>query len=145
MKLLRLIALLGMLTLLAACSSSARSSQGGQINPVLRLRALPAADSQKFLSVRNMRDWKNPYLIVRVDGIGLLDMVNNEQRILKPDEVVDVLAQLPSSAWPYGRVVAVAEDAASSDDERARVRKNRALLAGTLENLQVLIDWVPAS
>ena len=93
-----------------------------------------------------MRSWQNPYLIVRTDGIGVLDAANHEQRVIKPDELPQVLAQLPASSWPYGRVVAVAEvGVAGSEDERVLLRKNRALVAGTLQSMQVLINWVPSS
>jgi hypothetical protein len=97
--------------------------------------------------VRDMKNWKNPYLIVRVDGVGLLDPANNEQRILTPDQLLAALGELPSSAWPYGRVVAVAESApaGSSEADKAQLRRNRALVAGTLENLHVVINWVPAA
>jgi hypothetical protein len=72
----------------------------------------------------------------------LLNAAANEQRLIDPDHLTDELDQLPATAWPYGRVVAVAESAASSDDDKARLRKNRAVVAGTLESLQVQIDWV---
>lgn len=92
-----------------------------------------------------MKAWRNPYLIVRVDGVGLLDVGNNEQQIVNPDKLSEALAKLPVSAWPYGRVVAIQEiNAASSDDDKIKLRKNRALAAGTLESMQVLINWVPA-
>jgi len=92
-----------------------------------------------------MKSWRNPYLIVRVDGVGLLDVSNNEQQIVNPDKLSEALAKLPVSAWPYGRVVAIQEiNAASSDDDKIKLRKNRALVAGTLESMQVLINWVPA-
>ncbi len=93
-----------------------------------------------------MKAWRNPYLIVRVDGVGLLDVSNNEQQIVDPDKLSAALARLPVSAWPYGRVVAIQEiAAASSDEDKARLRKNRALVAGTLESMQVLINWVPST
>lgn len=92
-----------------------------------------------------MKAWRNPYLIVRVDGVGLLDVSNNEQQIVDPDKLPAALAKLPGSAWPYGRVVAVQEiSAAASEDDKAKLRKNRALVAGTLEGMQVLINWVPS-
>lgn len=92
-----------------------------------------------------MKAWRNPYLIVKVDGVGLLDVSNNEQQIVDPDKLSEALAKLPSSAWPYGRVVAIQEiGAASSDEDKARLRKNRALVAGALESMQVLINWVPS-
>jgi hypothetical protein len=109
---------------------------------LMRIETLPPADPQKFQNVRNMKDWKNPYLIIRTDGVALLNAAANEQRLIDPDHLTDELGQLPATAWPYGRVVAVAESAASSDDDKARLRKNRAVVAGTLESLQVQIDWV---
>ena len=93
-----------------------------------------------------MKTWRNPYLIVRVDGVGLLDVSNNEQQILDPDKLAEALAKLPMSAWPYGRVVAIQEiSAASSEEDKAKLRKNRALAAGALESMKVLINWVPSA
>jgi hypothetical protein len=146
MKYRPLMLLVISLAVLAACSSSRSSSGvGSSVNPLLRIEALPPADADKFGAVRDMKNWKNPYLIVRVDGVGLLDAADNEQKILTPDQLLAALADLPSSAWPYGRVVAVAESAAAaSEAEKAQLRRNRALVAGTLESLQVVINWVPS-
>jgi len=148
MKYCFLILLAMGLAALAACSGS-KSADGAisQVNPLLRIEALPPADAQKVSGVRDMKNWKNPYLIVRVDGVGLLDPANNEQKILTPDQLLAGLGELPSSAWPYGRVVAVAESApaGSSEADKAQLRRNRALVAGTLENLHVVINWVPSA
>lgn len=95
--------------------------------------------------MRDMRAWRNPYLIVRKDGIGMLDVGNNEQRLLKPEELLPALAQLPSSAWPYGRVVAVTENGVGAPGDDVQIRRNRALVAGTLESMHVLINWVPSA
>jgi hypothetical protein len=96
--------------------------------------------------MRDMKSWRNPYLIVRADGVGLLDVGNNEQQRIDPDKLSDALARLPVSAWPYGRVVAIQEiSAAGSDEDKAKLRKNRALVAGALESMQVLINWVPSA
>ncbi len=126
---------------------SLRAAWRLQVNPLLRIEALPPADAQTISAVRDMKNWKNPYLIVRVDGVGLLDAANNEQKILTPDQLLAALGDLPSSAWPYGRVVAVAESvpASSSEADKAQLRRNRALVAGTLENLHVVINWVPSA
>jgi hypothetical protein len=93
-----------------------------------------------------MKAWRNPYLIVRVDGIGLLDVGDNLQQIIDPNKLPDALASLPPSAWPYGRVVAIQEPSApTSADEKARFLRNRALVAGALESMQVVITWVPST
>ena len=93
-----------------------------------------------------MKAWRNPYLIVRIDGVGILDVSNNEQQIIDPDKLSEALARLPTSAWPYGRVVAIQEiGTTGSDDDKAKLRKNRALVAGALEGMKVAINWVPSS
>jgi len=142
-----LIPLAVLLAWLAACSDTNSSSSAPSVNPLLRIAGLPPANAQQVTSVRDMKDWRNPYLIVRVDGVGLLDSANNEQKLLTPDQLVAALADLPTSAWPYGRVVAVAESTAagSSAADKAQLRRNRALVAGTLESLHVVINWVPSA
>jgi hypothetical protein len=43
-------------------------------------------------------------------------------------------------------VVAIQEITASgSEDDQAKLRKNRALVAGSLEAMKVAIKWVPSS
>jgi hypothetical protein len=109
------------------------------------LQAIPAAVPEKYRKT-SPRDWKNPTLIVRDDGIGLLDLANNEIHILKPEEVPAALADLPVTSWPLGRVVVVQMKAVGSNDEaKARMRKNRALLIGTLDNVKVAIHEVPSA
>lgn len=95
--------------------------------------------------MRDMKGWRNPYLIIQPDGVGLLDPANNEQRLLKTDELVDTLAALPATAWPYGRVVVVTEASpAGSEDQKVAIRRIKGIVAGTLESLRIQIDWVPA-
>lgn len=92
-----------------------------------------------------MGEWKNPYFVVRDDGIGFVDLSNHEVHILTPEQIPAELVSLPSSAWPYGRVVLVTEAAPKipTDQAKAEVRKNRGLLAGTLKELDVRIQEAP--
>lgn len=108
-----------------------------------RILAIPPARPEKYRGMTDMKAWRNPYLIIRSDGVGLLDPDNHEEHILKPEELTQALGNLPASAWPYGRVIAVTEvGLRSSPDDDVKIRKNRAIVAGTLESLHVLIDWV---
>ena len=93
----------------------------------------------------DMKGWQNPYLIIKADGVALLDAGNHEERLLKPAEVTQALAKLPPSAWPYGRVVAVTEGGERAAGDDVPIRKNRAIVAGTLESLHVLINWIPSA
>ena len=78
--------------------------------------------------------------------MALLDPDDHLERILKPGELTQALGNLPPSAWPYGRVVAVTENSVrSSADDDVKIRTNRAIVAGTLESMHVLINWVPTA
>jgi hypothetical protein len=133
------------LAALGACSRAPDAVPASAAPKAISLESIPAPGSSKYPSSRDLRDWKNPYLIVREDGIGFVDLSNYEVHILKPDEIPAELASLPSSAWPYGRVVLIAEAAPRipTDQAKAEVRKNRALLVGTLKEFDVQIREAP--
>jgi len=134
---------------LAACSKPAQPSpaatQTVEAPPATGLESIPPPDPAKYPPFSNMTDWKNPYLVVREDGIGFVDLSNREIRILKPEEIPAELVSLSSSAWPYGRVVLVAQAAPKdpSEQTKADLRKNRALLLGTLKELDVQYREAP--
>jgi hypothetical protein len=112
-------------------------------DPAARLQAIPPADLATYMKVRDMRQWRNPFLILQKEGVALLDVANSEQRLLKPEELAGALAALPASAWPYGRVVAVQEGTPTgTEEEKADFRRNRAVIAGTLHEVHVVINWV---
>ena len=96
--------------------------------------------------MRDMKEWGNPYLIVRTDGIGLLDPSNHEEHRLKVEELPEALASLPASAWPYGRVIAVQDSGwRASAVDSSKIRDNRAQVAATLHRLQIVINYVPSA
>jgi len=140
----RTIVTLVLLLALVACSKPPETATTPTLQPT-GLESIPAPDPSKYPSFRDMSDWKNPYLVVREDGIGFVDLSNHEVHILKPEEIPAELVSLPSSAWPYGRVVLVAEAVPKipTDQAKAEVRKNRALLVGTLKELDVQIREAP--
>lgn len=126
--------------MLVACSR-----QTGPMKPAAQdiLQAIPAADPAKYDHIQNTKNWRNPYLIVRADGVALYDTADSAEIILKPEEVIGALAQLPRSNWPYGRVVAAAETAPTSDQTGVAIRRNKGLVGGLLEEAHVAIRWVP--
>jgi hypothetical protein len=127
-----------------ACSSRPNATPAP--DPVTSLQAIPPADPAKYAHLRDMKSWHNPYLVVRVDGIGLLQSADNTMIILKPAEVLSALAQLPASNWPYGRVVAVSENiAGSSEQDAIAIRRNKGIVGGILESAHVAIEWVSTS
>jgi hypothetical protein len=145
---LRRIAVMAVFASLAGCSASPRAPDPAQqqAGAAVKIAQIPPADPAKYDKPSEIKAWKNPYLMLRETGVGLVDRRNDEIRILKPDEIALALANLPNDAWPYGRVVAVQElPAASSDAEAVQHRANRGEVAGELERLHIAIKWIPAS
>lgn len=146
MKTAGLSILLTSLAAFLACSKPLQPplQASAGITSEARLQQIPPADAEKYGHLSSAKGWRNPYLLVKQDGLWLLDVSNNEERPLKPDQLLSTLAALPESAWPYGRVVAVQEiSAGKSETDRIALRRNRAILAGTLESAKVLINWAP--
>jgi hypothetical protein len=140
----RTITILILLGALVACSKPPQPEATVAPQPT-GLESIPAPDPSKYPPFSNMSGWQNPYLIVREDGIGFVDLSNREIHILKQEEIPAELVSLPSSAWPYGRVVLVAQALPkdASDRTKAELRKNRALLLGTLKELDVQFREAP--
>ena len=91
-----------------------------------------------------MKNWRNPYLIVRADGVALFDRADSAEIILKPAELLPALANLPASNWPYGRVVAATEAGVrASEQDGVAIRRNRGILGGMLEGAHIAVKWVP--
>jgi len=109
------------------------------------LQSVAAADPAKYPSLQETKHWSNPYLVIRPEAVGLLTSITaNEEQILKPEEVLNALARLPASAWPYGRAVAILVDEkpAASEADKIAIRRNRGIVAGDLEGAHVAIDWI---
>ena len=114
--------------------------------PETILQAIPAASSTQYDQVRDMKTWRNPYLIVRTDGVVLYDVADNAEIRLRPDELLPALAKLPASNWPYGRVVAATEtNSRNSDQDAVAIRRNKGIIGGMLQGAHIAVKWVPTT
>jgi hypothetical protein len=50
-----------------------------------------------------LRHWENPELLVTAKGV----LISGTKKWISYDDVLQALAELPSTAWPYGRVIAM--------------------------------------
>lgn len=114
------------------------------LDPQVVLQAIPAANSAQFERIHDMKTWRNPYLIIRRDGVALFDVSDSAEILLKPTEILQALAALPASNWPYGRVVAATENSTkASEQDGIAIRRNKGIVGGILANAHVAIKWVP--
>jgi len=140
---LRALCLVILAMMLTGCTKQAEQQTP---DPQAILQAIPAADSTKYDTVRDMKNWRNPYLIVRADGVALFDVADSAEIVLKPTELLPELAKLPASNWPYGRVVAATENSTrGSDQDAVAIRKNKGILGGLLQGAHIEVKWVPAT
>ncbi len=138
---------LTMVAILLSCSAAPQAPDAATLeaSAAARIQAVPPANPERYRGMRDMKGWRNPYLIVRADGVALLDPDDHVERLFKAEELTQELGKLPASAWPYGRVVAVTENGARAPGDDVLIRQNRAIVAGTLEGMHVLIDWIPSA
>jgi hypothetical protein len=132
-----------LLPLLSVIACSSQQTVPPAPDPVALLQAIPAADPGQYSRIQDMKKWRNPYLIIRADGVALLDPADNAEIKLKADELVPALAKLPPSNWPYGRVVTAAEGALASDQDAIAVRRNKGIVGGILSRAHIAVNWVP--
>jgi len=139
---LRPLWLLVLVSVLAGCT---KRQDPQAPDPQTVLQAIPAADSAKYAHIRDMKNWRNPYLIVRADGVALLDVADSAEIVMKPEELLPALAKLPVSDWPYGRVVAAAEAGIRrSEQDSVAIRRNRGIVGGILQSAHIAVEWVPS-
>ena len=117
-----------------------------ELQPANRLRErIPDADPKKYQGIHDVKDWKNPCLTVRADGV-VISGVNNDENPIPIKAVAEALEDLPDSAWPYGSVVAVQDyRIAASEPEQSQTEANQMLLEPLLGELGVIAGFRPSA
>lgn len=129
-----------------------------------QLEEIPPPAKSRYMSIRTVESWDNPFLIVGTTNLTLRvvypDLTHSNalpSNMLKPakarrqeleirlHDLPDALGALPSEEWPYGRVVAVEEDPAETRANRMDVRRNLEATMQLLTNLGVVIYEWPSS
>jgi hypothetical protein len=130
------------------------------------LKQVPDPLKSHYLGVSTADAWQNPFVVVGTDSLkvivfmgdanpsamgagGLLRPKGARKDIVQiaPEKLGETLSDLPASAWPYGRVVAVEESKQPERTDRAAMRRNMERALATLSNLGVVAEeWnEPAS
>ena len=133
----------------AACDQkdqlpTAQSSAGPQQTRKKLDSHIPPPDPGKYKDVRDARDWQNPYLVIRAEGVEVISRSAAVERQSIPcDELAVFLESLPATAWPYGRVVAAQEIGIRRGDGRddQPIAENKARVERILRLLGIQVDW----
>ncbi|MGC2529657.1 MAG: hypothetical protein WA639_18050 [Candidatus Acidiferrum sp.] len=107
---------------------------------------ISSPDFKKYRSIVDARDWQNPYLIVKADGIDARQISSvTEAPKMSPADVIAYLEKLPSVAWPYGLVVVVQEGGVRAPGNDTQIRRNRDELVRLLEKAGVKVELWPSA
>jgi hypothetical protein len=138
--------LLGATIGMISCSQTTSLQTAADTRTCTLKNRITPADPAKYRSVADAREWQNPYLMVRVNGIDARPInAATETPTMAPADVISYLEKLPSIAWPYGLVVAVQESGMRASSDDARIKGNREELVRLLEKAGVKVDlWPPA-
>ena len=131
---------------LASCSqpsNTQRATDAGKLS--LRVR-IPRPDPNTYRSVRDAREWQNPYLMVGRVGIYARPIsAAMEAPTMQPADVLAYLEKLPSIAWPYGLVVAVQENGLRAPGDDAPIKRNREELVRLLQEAGIKVELWPSA
>jgi hypothetical protein len=126
-----------------------------------QLDLIPPPSKTRYMAVRSLTSWENPYLTVQGGMVtlhvlladantsqlgqgGMLRPVGARRRNLdvRVSDLPSALNAIPANAWPYGRVVAVEEAHEIPVKARPEVRRNMESVIKTLGDLGVVVyEW----
>jgi hypothetical protein len=106
---------------------------------------IPKANPNLYRAVLDGRDWKNPFLIVHRDGVEIVVSGTQRQGIIPLASVPEALERLPDSAWPFGLVVALADEGVQVVGDGPPIKQNREQLLSLLGKLHIAVELWPSA
>jgi hypothetical protein len=130
-----------------------------------QLDLIPPPSKTRYMAVRSISTWENPYLTVQQNiatlhvtladanpsdlGVGgMLRPVGARQQVLtiRLSDLPAALNAVPENSWPYGRVIAIEEAHDAPAADRPAIRRNVEATIKTLGDLGVVVyEWTDGS
>ncbi len=126
------------------------------------LATIPLPAKSMYVDVHEPGAWVNPFLSVDADTLNLRitladanpstvgqgtmlrpEAARRQEIQLRPADLAQALIALPTAAWRYGRVIAVAESPLASKKDRPKVRRNLEAVIQQLNDLGVVVEEWP--
>src|ERR1700744_4615742 len=119
-----------------------------------QMQLIPPPTKSRYMAVRSLADWQNPYITVQGDMLtlhvlladantsgmgegGLLRPVGARRQDLNISvaELPGALESMPPGSWPYGRVIAIEEAHNTPPAARPQLRRDMEKTIQTLNDL----------
>ena len=142
-----------------AAQQQARAAQEAETTAREEIDQIPPPSKSRYLAVHTKGSWANPFLTVGRDSVHLRIIFPDENpstygqdTMLRPADArkqeLDVrfadlpraLSAVPEIAWPYGRVVAIEENAVTARADKYQVRRNVEATIQMLNDLGIVVD-----
>jgi len=140
----------------------AQAAATEQDNQRAALAQIPLPTKSMYVDVHEPSAWANPFLSVGVDTLNLrITMADanpstvgqgtmlrpaaarRQEVQLRSADLAKALIALPTGAWRYGRVIAVAESPLASKKDRIRIRRNVEATIQQLNDLGIVVEEWP--
>jgi hypothetical protein len=128
-----------------------------------QLDQIPLPTKSLYIDIHDPSQWANPFLSVGPETIALRILMSDanpspigqgtmlrpvaarrQDLELRPSELDRAVAAIPAGAWPYGRVIALAESSTAAPSDRLRVRRNVEAAIKQLNELGVVVEEWPS-
>ncbi len=126
------------------------------------LAKVPLPTKSLYVNIHDPAEWKNPFISVDADKLDLRviqtdanpssigqgsmlrpEAARRQELQIRPDDLTKALIALPERAWPYGRVVAIAESPEADRKRRPLIRRNVEAAIQKLNDLGVVVEEWP--
>ncbi len=128
-----------------------------------QLEQIPLPTKSLYIDIHDPAAWANPFLSVGAETLTLRIILPDanpspmgQGTLLRPvaarrqelqlrlSDLDQAVAAIPAGAWPYGRVIAVAESPSAAPKDRPMVRRNVEAVIRQLNDLGVVVEEWPA-
>jgi hypothetical protein len=120
----------------------AAEPQKMHLNPNIK-----AAVSAKTRNI-SPEKWPNPFITINDQTVTVSwGKHYDHYKNLQPDEAESFLVGLPTSAWPYGRIIEVSEQGVSNGSKEVKRYRERcwAVIKAAMKRLDVILELGPPS
>jgi hypothetical protein len=127
-----------------------------------QMARIPLPTKSHYINVHEPSEWQNPFISVDADMLDLRVIMadanpstvgeggmlrpqgaRRQEMQIRPGDLTKALLALPDRAWPYGRVVAIAESPEADRKKRPLVRRNVEAAIQKLNDLGIVVEEWP--